>query len=272
MKKITRIPAMLCVVALLAFSGGAAATILSGSSGVGANFAKLFPVDSPPSAFQVGADNWNVDGVFWGFDEKSVTLGAQLNVFSGNGSLPTILAAGTPLSSHYIFFDPLVGQITGTVKFNAPILGVLWSTADVTGSNGLFGLQGVTYNFHEATGLEATDLFSLRGRHAHRELGSVGSGGSYPRLDRRCARARKLHHDARRVDSSGRYRVSTCGLILIDRISRACSTEVFGPVGPRKGESGYPLPHKHRTDGSKLLQFPERADLFAPLIGWITQH
>jgi hypothetical protein len=151
-----------CALIALVGSSAASAAIVSGS-GSGAIFAKLFPADTPPAIFQVGNDNWNVDGVFWGFDEKSVTLAAPLNVFSSTGGAAKVLAAGTRVQSHYVFYDPVAGSFSGTVLFDKPILGVIWSTADMAVTDPVFGLKGVGYNSVAATGLEPTDLFSFSG-------------------------------------------------------------------------------------------------------------
>ena len=89
----------LCAAIALTGSGGLHANILSGS-GNGAVFAKLFPSNAPPPIFAVGNDNWNVDGVFWGFDEGTRTLSAPLDVFSSVTSPASTLAAGTLVQSH----------------------------------------------------------------------------------------------------------------------------------------------------------------------------
>src|SRR4051794_20890652 len=109
-----------CALIALAGSSAAPAAIISGS-GSGAIFAKLFPADTPPAIFQVGNDNWNVNGVFWGFDEKPATLAGSLNVFSATGGPAKALTAGTSVQSHYVFYDPVAGSFTGTVLFDRPI-------------------------------------------------------------------------------------------------------------------------------------------------------
>jgi PEP-CTERM motif len=163
MKKNKKAVAGLCALAALAWSGGAYADILSGS-GTGAVFAKLFPSNGPPPIFQVGNDNWNVNGVFWGFDERTLTVRAPLTAFSSAGGPATTLAAGTRVQSHYIFYDPVAGSFSGTVLFANPILGVIWDTTGLSASDPLFGLPSVTYNSVPATGLElGADTFSFSG-------------------------------------------------------------------------------------------------------------
>jgi len=178
MKKNKRALAKVFALAALAWSSAVHADIISGS-GTGAVFAKLFPANAPPPIFQVGNDNWNVNGVFWGFDERTLTLGAPLSAFSSVGGAAATLAAGTRVQSHYIFYDPVGGSFSGTVQFDRPILGVIWDTAGLAGSDPLFGLPSVTYNSVPATGLElGADIFSFSGSTLSVSWGAANPGDS----------------------------------------------------------------------------------------------
>jgi len=65
------------------------------------------------------------------------------------------------------------------VQFDRPILGVIWDTAGLAGSDPLFGLPSVTYNSVPATGLElGADIFSFSGSTLSVSWGAANPGDS----------------------------------------------------------------------------------------------
>ena len=107
-----------CLVALLPLAAQAA--ILDGAilrqSGSG-----TFVLLDPSTGFAVGNDTFNTDHLY-GFDEDlNILLEEAIDVDIGgeNG----VIAEGTVVASHYVFFDSINGVHIGTVVFDAPILG-----------------------------------------------------------------------------------------------------------------------------------------------------
>ena len=68
------------------------------------------------------------------------------------------IAAGTSISSHYVFFDPnnSTSQI-GTVLFDGAILGIITRTAQLLASDFLGNQPAVTYLNPALRGLESND-------------------------------------------------------------------------------------------------------------------
>jgi len=87
MRKLERIFAVLAAVTVLGVPAGAWATIESGNatSGDVSLFAKVFP----PLPDPVGIGAWDIDNIFWGFDEQVNTLAAPLDVFASRGGPAT---------------------------------------------------------------------------------------------------------------------------------------------------------------------------------------
>ena len=131
MKKVVLI---LVAVLSLGLATTADALILSGTVTGGSAFSAGGTFTNLGAAFlgPVGADNFDTFNLY-GFDERQdVTLGSALNANFGTSPL----AAGTTVSSHYIFFDPAnTDDIIGSVLFDAPILAVMTSTGNLAASD-----------------------------------------------------------------------------------------------------------------------------------------
>jgi hypothetical protein len=127
----------------------------------GGVFVKLTPPLGNPfgTPDSVGDDNFQSPNLY-GFDEQqNVVLTAPLVVDVGTSPLP----AGTTVSSSYIFFDPGPGlRVLGTVDFNAPILGIETTTADLAASDFLSN-SAVNYLDPNDRGLEAGDSVTISG-------------------------------------------------------------------------------------------------------------
>jgi hypothetical protein len=121
---------------------------------------ELLRVDPVPMGFQLGWDDFN-DSHVRGFDEvQGFVLSRRLRLNSGAD-----IAAGTRISSHYISFDaPSRMSAVGSVQFDAPVLGLIWSNGRLAASDYL-GLAQVVYQQPRARGIErVTDAVSFQGR------------------------------------------------------------------------------------------------------------
>ncbi len=173
---------------LLAMVPAANATIIAGNvtSGSG-SFVTLFPgfTDSNPDN-TVGADTFQNENLY-AFDEDQNTaiLGSALNVdiLASTGVAGT-LAVGTIVASSYVFFDPEVfSRQVGWVEFDADILAVITSSANLAASDYLAN-TGVTYLNPALRGLEAIDSVGIDAVNARRLNVDwfAGSPGDYVRV------------------------------------------------------------------------------------------
>ena len=104
--------------------------------------------------FSVGADNFNTDHLY-GFDEdQNITLEAPIIV--DIGSETGLIAAGTVVASHYVFFDSINGVQVGYVDFDAEILGIAALPASMDATDFLAN-TGVDYISTDLRGLEQGD-------------------------------------------------------------------------------------------------------------------
>jgi hypothetical protein len=159
------------------------ATIIGGTvtgGNAGGTFLKL-PVpwgnlSTPPN--QVGNNTFQTPNLY-GFDEdQNIVLTDALIVDVGTNPLPS----GTTVSSHYIFFDPGPQlSIIGTVDFNAVVLAILTTKANLVASDFL-GNTGVIYLNPELRGLEDGDFVTISGPHQIRFNTVAGTPGDYVRV------------------------------------------------------------------------------------------
>lgn len=143
----------------------ASAVIMSGTLTGGTAFTAsgVFVKIANPVGMTVGIDSTNSSNVF-GFDERrAVTLSKAYNTQVGG-----IIAKGTVVNSHYLFFDaPTNAPKTaiGTVTFRTRILGVFTSGGGVASTSLPFGLSGVTYTHPASFALEpSADSVSFSGK------------------------------------------------------------------------------------------------------------
>ena len=159
-KKCTTLTALFCL------SAGAQALIINGevTSGTGSFNELSVPfMDSTPDN-TVGNDNFN-DGNLYAFNEdQNIVIDADLTVNDlGDGTSTTrgttgVLAAGTTVASHYVFFDP-DGDATqeGWVNFDADILGIIYDRTLLDASDYLANTD-VNYLSPELRGIESGDF------------------------------------------------------------------------------------------------------------------
>jgi hypothetical protein len=169
-----RNPLWIFFLSLLMASPASAAVIGGTVTGVGAltqggTFVKLivpFTESNPDST--VGSNNFQTPNLY-AFDEvQNTVLGADLDVSIladglGGGSGSGAVLAGTSVASHYIIFDPReeVRQ-TGTISFDADVLGVIFGNRNMGNSDFLQNL-GVTYLRPGDRALESNDHISITG-------------------------------------------------------------------------------------------------------------
>lgn len=165
-------PLALC---LVLSAGEAHATIIAGavtggsSFTAGGTFVKVFPVPGPPddlfnvtATFDTVGNNNQQSHNLWGFDEdQNIVLPGPISVdVLAPGGGAGVLAAGTTVASHYIYYDPVNANVEGWVKFDAPVLAILSSTANMLATDFLAN-TGVTYLNPSLRGLEAGDFATI---------------------------------------------------------------------------------------------------------------
>ena len=135
-------------------------TVTGGTAfAAGGTFVKLTPPlpnpFGPPNS--VGNDTFQSPNLF-AFDElQAVLLAAPLLVDVGAN-----IAAGTLISSQYVFFDPGPTQtVVGTVNFSTTVLAIITSTGNLAASD--FLGAAVNYLNPAARGLEAGDVVTISG-------------------------------------------------------------------------------------------------------------
>lgn len=114
-----------------------------------------------PGHAAIGQNNQqDLINILYGQDEmQNVVLGSDLTV--NIGSMGTTIAAGTRISSHYIYYDPKNSMsITGRIQFDGKVLGLITERAELIASVGL-GNPGVTYNHPALVGLESNDSATI---------------------------------------------------------------------------------------------------------------
>ena len=168
---------------MLLVAAPAGATILSGSvtAGGGAFIKLAIPLTGSSPLNTVGNDNFNQQNLY-GFDEsQNTTLTANLtpNLVPAGGL--TTLLSGTTVASHYVFYDPVSGNIKGTVNFDADILAVMTNTTTLAATDYLAN-TGVTYLNPGLRGLEAGDAVTLSGARQISIDFTASSPGDYVRV------------------------------------------------------------------------------------------
>lgn len=131
----------------------------------GGVFVELSLPFTPPNgpANTVGNNTFQTPNLYAFNEGQNITLGAGGLSVNQSSTGSNLLAAGTIVASHYVFFDP--GPSTrqqGYVDFDADILGVITSTSLLAASDSLLN-NNVTYLSPTARGLESNDSVSIGG-------------------------------------------------------------------------------------------------------------
>ena len=118
-----------------------------------------FVVLDPDEPFAVGADTFNTDDLYAFNEDQNITLIEPIRVDIG-GCIETarggVIAGGTVVASHYVFFDSIDGIQYGYVDFDAPILGIA-AFQDTMAATDFLANTNVTYLSLELRGLERGD-------------------------------------------------------------------------------------------------------------------
>ena len=110
---------------------------------------------STDEPFDVGADNFNTCHLYAFDEDQNILLAEPLRVDIG-GDDNGVIAAGTTVASHYVFFDSVNGIHFGYVDFDAPILGVA-SQPDTMDATDFLANTSVNYISTDLRGLEPGD-------------------------------------------------------------------------------------------------------------------
>lgn len=138
----------------LALSASSAQALVIGGKIVEQTGAGEFEVLDPSQGFTVGADNFDSCNLFAFDEDQNIILVEPIRVDIGPAS--GVIAQGTEIASHYVFFDSINGTHYGYVDFDAPILGVA-AYQDTMGATDFLANTDVTYIGEELRGLESND-------------------------------------------------------------------------------------------------------------------
>lgn len=114
-------------------------------------FVKL-ETDQP---FSVGEDNFNTDHLYAFDEDQNITLEEPIRV--DIGGVDGVIAEGTVVASHYVFFDSINGIQFGVIHFDAPILGVA-ALPDTMDATDFLANTSVNYISTDLRGLEEGDI------------------------------------------------------------------------------------------------------------------
>jgi hypothetical protein len=141
------------IAALFLSASGAQALVLDGQiieqTGTG-----VFELLDPSLGFTVGNDNFDSCNLFAFNEDQNIILVEPVRVDIGPAS--GIIAQGTEVASHYVFFDSLNGTHYGYVDFDAPILGIA-AYQDTMAATDFLANTDITYIGEELRGLENND-------------------------------------------------------------------------------------------------------------------
>lgn len=136
------------------------------------------PFDPPNGPLNTLGNNTFQTPHLYAFNEdQNIAVGSEIEVDIGSN-----VPAGATVASHYVFFDPAsVTTLTGLVTFDAPIVGILTSTAFLNATDFLAN-TAVTYQSPGLRGLEAIDQVSLVDAFTIAISWRAGSPGDYIRV------------------------------------------------------------------------------------------
>jgi len=158
------------LLALLLMLQPATATITGGSisGGISKERGGVFKKLTPPIG-NVGKDNHQSPNLF-GFDETQnikLTQDLLVDVLVDKGKIvrktAKKIASGETVSSHYIFYDPINGDIKGTVRFDSDIIAIITTTNKLKASDFLVITTDATYLNSGPRGIESNDIIRVTG-------------------------------------------------------------------------------------------------------------
>ncbi len=124
--------------------------------------------------------------VVQGFNEQqNVTLPGALTVFDLTTAAPAVIAPGTVVSSHFVYFDPAEsGSVQVSVGVDAVIIGVIFDDTGMDSTHSLFARAGLNYpGFIAAYGLElSTDSVTFFSPNVVRFTATAANPGDHFRI------------------------------------------------------------------------------------------
>jgi len=113
------------------------------------------------TGFAVGFDTFDDDNLYAFDEDQNIVLPADVRVDIASqpsgGSTEGVLAKGTIVASHYVFFDSLNGTQQGWIDFDAPVLGIAAYQDTMAATDFLANTQ-VRYISPDLRGLEDGDF------------------------------------------------------------------------------------------------------------------
>ncbi len=165
-----------CVAALL-IAAPASAVVVSGTitGGTVATRGGTFIILNNPVGIVLAGNFFDDNNVRAFNEQQGVMLGSALALDLGG-----TIGAGRSISSQYLAFDPARNQtVEGTVTFDRPVLGIIYSRDLLIASDPL-GLSMVTYLSPLARGLElTTDFVSFVGKTVTYRLSASNPGDNF---------------------------------------------------------------------------------------------
>ena len=176
---------------LILFSATSGATIIGGGvTGYGGGTGTFIELSVPFSApvtgdSSVGNNTFQNNNLYAFNEDQNIVITSALTVDVGSNSNNEVLADGTLVASHYVFFDPAGSvRIQGYVDFDARILGILTSTSRLAATDFLINNE-VTYLNPDLRGLESnTDSVFIDTTYNNRMLldWTASTPGDYVRV------------------------------------------------------------------------------------------
>ena len=144
----------------LATGHTAQATVLDGAI-VWQDGAGRFVVLDGQTGFSVGFDTFDDDNLYAFDEDQNIVLPADIRVDITSQPLGAgpggVLAEGTIVASHYVFFDSLNGTQQGWIDFDAPVLGIA-AYQDTMAATDFLANTKVRYISTDLRGLERGDV------------------------------------------------------------------------------------------------------------------
>ncbi|SMX33387.1 hypothetical protein [Octadecabacter ascidiaceicola] len=113
-----------------------------------------FVLLDPNDGFTVGKDNFNTCHLYAFDEDQNIVLPEPIHVDSGG--LNGLIAQGTEVASHCMFFDSINDTQFAFVEFDAPILGIA-AYQDTMGATDFLARTKATFIGERLRGLEEND-------------------------------------------------------------------------------------------------------------------
>ena len=153
------------ILPLLALCASPAAATVTGGEIMQQNGKGTFVKLDTDKAFSVGFDTFDDDNLYAFDEDQNILLEEPVRVDIGGED--GVIAQGTVVASHYVFFDSLAGIHIGYVDFDAVILGIA-AFQDTMAATDFLANTDVEYISPELRGLERGDTVWIDRKDPHR--------------------------------------------------------------------------------------------------------